>query len=85
MGSLECFVKCQSRPALGRGLDIQEFQHWKFAVKGRGEPLQCGDGHQNADTAHTIAVLQCEYQTIFVCRGDVTIFVYVIDNEWKRG
>jgi hypothetical protein len=68
---------------LGRRPDVQVFKHRKVDVHGRDEPLQILSRHHKADAAHAITMLERKHDSLFIVRGEVVVFVTVINDEWK--
>ena len=56
-----------------------------MGIYGHDEPLQIWDGHPKADTAHSIAMLECKQGALFIFNSHFAISDTVIDNERQRG
>ena len=89
MGCPKCFREVQisiapgHRPPISPMLYKQVFQNRKFPVEVDNEPLQYWNRFHETDAEHTITLLQCIDQPLFIFRVDVIIFVKVIDDEGK--
>ena len=62
---------------------MQVFQYWKLIVQKRDKPLQIQNRDFQADAANTITVSECKHDSLFIVRGEVLIFIAVINDERK--
>jgi hypothetical protein len=62
---------------------MQVFKHQKVDVHGSDEPLQILSGDHKANATHAITVLERKHDSLFIVRGEVVVFVTIINDEWK--